>query len=64
MVTNDGIIGWGEACDSFGCSYASVIEAAAADALAPFLVGEELDRPDRLVHKLRISVDWQSDLAA
>ena len=51
--TDDGVVGWGEACDSFGCTYASVVEAAVADALAPLLVGEELDRPDRLVHKMR-----------
>lgn len=53
VATDDGIVGWGEACDSFGCTYASVIEAAVADALAPLLVGEELDHPDRLVHKMR-----------
>ena len=53
VTTDDGIVGWGEACDSFGCTYASVIEAAVADALAPLLVGEELDHPDRLVHKMR-----------
>ena len=53
VVTDDGITGWGEACDSFGCTYASVIEATVADALAPLLAGEELDRPDRLTHKLR-----------
>lgn len=53
VATDDGIVGWGEACDSFGCTYASVVEVAVADALAPLLVGEELDYPDRLVHKMR-----------
>ncbi len=53
VVIDDGVVGWGEACDSFGCTYASVVEAAVADALAPLLVGEELDRLDRLVHKMR-----------
>ena len=53
VVVDDGVVGWGEACDSFGCTYASVVEVAVADALAPLLVGEELDRPDRLVHKIR-----------
>ena len=27
VVTDNGIVGWGEACDSFGLTYASVIEA-------------------------------------
>ena len=53
LETDDGVVGWGEVCDSFGCTYASVIQAAVADALAPLLVGENLDAPDRLVHKLR-----------
>ena len=53
VTTDDGIVGWGEACDSFGLTYASVVEAAVADAFAPLLVGEELDSIDRLMHKLR-----------
>ena len=53
VVTDDGITGWGEACDSFGCTYASVIETTVADAFAPLLVGEELDTIERLMHKLR-----------
>lgn len=53
VTTDDGIVGWGEACDSFGLTYASVVEAAMADAFAPLLVGEELDSIDRLMHKLR-----------
>ena len=53
VATDDGIVGWGEACDSFGMTYASVIEAAVADAFAPLLVGEELDIIERLMHKLR-----------
>ena len=53
VVTDNGIVGWGEACDSFGMTYASVIEAAVTDAYAPLLVGEELDTIDRLMHKLR-----------
>ncbi len=50
---DDGVTGWGEACDSFGCTYASVIATVVADALAPLLVDEHLDSPDRLMHKLR-----------
>lgn len=53
VTTDDGIVGWGEACDSFGLTYASVVEAAVADAFAPLLVGEELDSIDRVMHKLR-----------
>lgn len=52
VTTDEGIVGWGEACDSFGMTYASVIEAAVADAFAPLLVGEGLDSIDRLMHKL------------
>jgi len=50
---DDGVVGWGEACDSFGCTYATVVATAVADAFAPLLVGEELDEPDRVLHKLR-----------
>lgn len=53
VTTDDGTVGWGEACDSFGMTYASVVEAAVADAFAPLLVGEELDIIERLMHKLR-----------
>lgn len=35
VALDNGVVGWGEACDSFGCTYASVVEVAVADALAP-----------------------------
>jgi D-galactarolactone cycloisomerase len=53
IETDEATVGWGEVCDSFGCTYGSVIETAVADAVAPLLIGEELDSPERLIHKVR-----------
>ena len=39
VETEDGTVGYGEACDSFGCSYASVLAAIVTDVYAPLLVG-------------------------
>jgi L-alanine-DL-glutamate epimerase-like enolase superfamily enzyme len=43
--TDDGVRGYGEACDSFGCSYAGVVAAAIRDAFAPLLVGHDVADP-------------------
>ena len=53
VATDADLTGWGEVCDSFGCTYAGVIETTVAEAFAPLLIGEELDDPKRLVYKLR-----------
>jgi len=53
VSTDANLTGWGEVCDSFGCTYAGVIETTVAEAFAPLLIGEELDDPKRLVYKLR-----------
>src|SRR6187455_3473176 len=37
IATDSGIVGYGEACDSFGCSYASVIATLVTDVFAPLL---------------------------
>ena len=53
VATDADLTGWGEACDSFGCTYAGVIETTVAQAFAPLLIEEELDDPARLIYKLR-----------
>jgi D-galactarolactone cycloisomerase len=46
--TDAGVTGWGEACDSYGCSYASVVACAVTEAFAPLLVGQRLDAVEPL----------------
>ncbi len=55
ITADDGTVGWGEVCDSYGCSYASVVAAAIDDALAPLLLGHELVAVDPHADRLRIS---------
>ncbi|MDY7103881.1 MAG: mandelate racemase/muconate lactonizing enzyme family protein [Actinomycetota bacterium] len=54
IETDEGLVGYGEACDSYGCTYANVVATVIDDALAPLLVGEELDSVERLAEKLRL----------
>ena len=54
IETDEGLIGYGESCDSYGCTFANVLATVITDALAPLLVGEELDSVDRLAEKLRL----------
>lgn len=54
VTADDGTVGWGEACDSYGCSYATVVAAAVDDVFAPLLIGEELDTVDPLSERLRL----------
>jgi L-alanine-DL-glutamate epimerase-like enolase superfamily enzyme len=42
VTTGDGVVGWGEACDSYGCSFAGVVAAVDRDAYAPLLVGQSV----------------------
>jgi D-galactarolactone cycloisomerase len=51
--TDDGLVGWGEACDSYGCTFANVVGTAITDALAPLVVGEELDAVEPLADRMR-----------
>ena len=39
VETEDGTVGYGEACDSFGCSYASVLATIVDEVYAPLLIG-------------------------
>jgi L-alanine-DL-glutamate epimerase-like enolase superfamily enzyme len=50
----DGLVGYGESCDSYGCSYAGVVGAVVSDAFAPLLVGEELTAVDPLAERMRL----------
>jgi D-galactarolactone cycloisomerase len=54
VTTDDGRVGWGEACDSYGCSYASVLAVVVADVFAPLLVGQELRAAEPLAERLRL----------
>ena len=54
VTADDGTVGWGEACDSYGCTYATVVAAAVDDVFAPLLIGEELDTVDPLSERLRL----------
>src|SRR5690349_15913560 len=52
--TDEALTGYGEACDSYGCSYGTVLAAVANDVYAPLLVGQELVAVEPLVERLRI----------
>ena len=51
--TEEGISGYGEACDSFGCSFAGVVAAAISDAFAPLLVDAETGPVEAAAQRLR-----------
>ena len=44
IETDDGVVGYGESCDSYGCSYAGVLAAVVDDAFAPLLHAPYLPR--------------------
>lgn len=52
--TDDGLVGYGEACDSYGCSYANVVGTVVTDAFAPLLVGQELLSVEALADRMRL----------
>ena len=52
--TDVGVVGAGEACDSYGCSYASVVAAVVEDVFAPLLLGQALVAAEPLVERLRL----------
>ncbi|HVU90843.1 MAG TPA: mandelate racemase/muconate lactonizing enzyme family protein [Jatrophihabitans sp.] len=55
VETDTGVVGWGEACDSYGVTYAGVLAATVRDAFAPLLVGQELVAAGPLATLLRLS---------
>lgn len=54
IETDTGLIGYGEACDSYGCSFAGVLATVIDDALAPLLIGQEIESVDRLADRMRL----------
>ncbi len=53
VETDDGVVGYGECCDSYGCTFAGAVGAAVTDAFAPLLVGEPLDAVEPHADRLR-----------
>jgi L-alanine-DL-glutamate epimerase-like enolase superfamily enzyme len=51
--TDEGITGYGEVCDSYGCNYPLVVRAIVDEALTPLLLDENPVDIDRLVFKMR-----------
>lgn len=54
VTTDTGLVGYGEACDSYGCSFANVLALVIDEALAPLVVGQELDAVERLAERMRL----------
>ena len=54
VETDSGLVGYGEACDSYGCSYASVLRTVVDDVLAPLVVGTELTAVGPLAERMRL----------
>src|SRR5690242_18461225 len=55
LETDTGLVGYGEACDSYGCSYANVLATVIDDAFAPLLVDAEVVAVAPLGDRLRLS---------
>lgn len=55
IATADGGVGWGEVCDSYGCSYAPVLAATIEQVYAPLLVGQQLDAVEPLTERIRLA---------
>src|SRR5215469_16291783 len=55
VEADDGSVGYGEACDSYGCSYAGILATTITDALAPLLINTELVAVEPLVERIRLS---------
>lgn len=53
VETDDELVGYGEACDSYGCTYAGLVAEVIAQAFAPLLVGTELAAAEPAVARLR-----------
>jgi D-galactarolactone cycloisomerase len=55
VETDDGTVGYGEACDSYGCSYASVLAAIVTDVYAPLVVGSEAISAAAIAERLTLA---------
>lgn len=49
VTTDEGLVGSGEACDSFGVSHPTVVASIVDDVYAPLLLGAELTAPEPLL---------------
>lgn len=54
VTADDGTVGWGEVCDSYGCSYAGVLAHLIEDVFAPLVVGQQLGAVDLLADRMRL----------
>jgi D-galactarolactone cycloisomerase len=52
-IEAEGIVGYGEVCDSYGCYYGRSIQVLIEEAFSSMLIGEELDSVERLASKMR-----------
>ncbi|HET6914832.1 MAG TPA: mandelate racemase/muconate lactonizing enzyme family protein [Acidimicrobiales bacterium] len=52
VTADSGMVGYGESCDSYGCTYAGLVAEAVEQALAPLVLGEELDSVERIVARM------------
>ncbi|GAB2464758.1 mandelate racemase/muconate lactonizing enzyme family protein [Jatrophihabitans fulvus] len=55
VETDTGLVGWGEACDSYGVTYAGVLATVVRDAFAPLLLDRDLVAAPPLATLLRLS---------
>ena len=54
VTADDGSVGWGEVCDSYGCSYAGVLAHLIDEVFAPLIVGQPLVSVDLLADRMRL----------
>ena len=54
VTASDGTIGWGEVCDSYGCSYAGVLGHLVDEVYAPLVVGQDLTSVDLIADRMRL----------
>lgn len=53
IESDDGLVGYGEICDSYGCSFGRSFQSIVDEVLAPMIVGEDPSDIDRLQAKMR-----------
>ncbi len=53
IETDEGLVGFGEVCDSYGCNYPLSVKAIIEEAFTPYLIGEDPLALERLFQKLR-----------
>lgn len=52
-IEADGLVGWGEICDSYCCTFPTAYVPLVADVLGPLLLGRQLEGVDALTRHLR-----------